>query len=126
MNEDSKCPVTGKKSKPITGRGTSNRDWWPNQLDLRILHQHGNLSNPMGEAFDYAEEFKKLDLAAVKKDLYAADDRLPGVVAGGLGPLRSAVHPHGLAQRGHLPHGRRPWGRGVRFPASGAAQQLAG
>src|SRR5512136_2050040 len=52
-------------------RGTSNRDWWPNQLNLRILHQHSSLSNPMNEAFNYAEEFKKLDFMALKKDLYA-------------------------------------------------------
>ncbi len=71
MSEDSKCPVTGKTHQPMTGRGTSNRDWWPNQLDLRILHQHSALSNPMGEEFNYAEEFKKLDLAAIKQDLYA-------------------------------------------------------
>jgi len=55
----------------MAGRGTSNRDWWPNQLNLRILHQNSSLSNPMGEGFNYAEEFKKLDLKALKKDLYA-------------------------------------------------------
>jgi catalase-peroxidase len=71
MSEDSKCPVTGRTSKPISGGGTSNRDWWPNQLNLKILHQHSQKSNPMGEAFNYAEEFKKLDLKALKKDLYA-------------------------------------------------------
>ncbi len=71
MNEESKCPVTGKTNKSVAGRGTSNRDWWPNQVNLKILHQHSNLSNPMGEAFNYAEEFKKLDLAALKKDLFA-------------------------------------------------------
>ena len=71
MNEDSKCPVTGRTSKPVAGGGTSNRDWWPNQLNLKILHQHSHMSNPMGEAFNYAEEFKKLDLEALKKDLYA-------------------------------------------------------
>jgi catalase-peroxidase len=71
MTEDSKCPVTGKTSKSIAGGGKSTRDWWPNQLNLKILHQHSDLSNPMGEAFNYAEEFKKLDLEAVKKDLYA-------------------------------------------------------
>jgi catalase-peroxidase len=71
MNEESKCPVTGRVSKPIAGGGTSNRDWWPNQLSLKILHQHSYKSNPMGPAFNYAEEFKKLDLQALKKDLYA-------------------------------------------------------
>ena len=71
MTDESKCPVTGRRSKPIAGGGTSNRDWWPNQLNLKILHQHSHLSNPMGEAFNYAEEFKKLDLKALKKDLYA-------------------------------------------------------
>jgi len=71
MNEDSKSPVTGSADKHTAGRGTSNRDWWPNQLNLRILHQNSSLSNPMGEVFNYAEEFKKLDLEAVKKDLYA-------------------------------------------------------
>jgi catalase-peroxidase len=58
-------------NNPTAGGGTSNRDWWPNQLNLKLLHQHSNLSNPMGEAFNYAEEFKKLDLEALKKDLYA-------------------------------------------------------
>ena len=71
MSEDSKCPVTGSTHKHTAGRGTSNRDWWPNQLNLRILHQNSSLSNPMGEAFNYAEEFKKLDFKALKKDLYA-------------------------------------------------------
>jgi len=71
MSEESKCPVTGRTSKPIAGGGTSNQDWWPNQLNLKILHQHSSLSNPMGGKFNYAEEFKKLDLEAVKKDLYA-------------------------------------------------------
>ena len=52
-------------------RGRLNRDWWPNQLNLRILHQNSALSNPMGEGFNYAEEFKKLDLEAVRQDLYA-------------------------------------------------------
>jgi catalase-peroxidase len=68
---ESKCPVTGKSESHAAGRGTSNRDWWPNQLNLQILHQHSAKSNPMGEDFNYAEEFKKLDLEAVKKDLFA-------------------------------------------------------
>ncbi len=71
MSEGSKCPVTGRTGKPVAGGGTSNQDWWPNQLNLRILHQHSGLSDPMGEAFNYAEEFKKLDFEALKKDLYA-------------------------------------------------------
>jgi catalase-peroxidase len=65
MASDSKCPVTGGT------RAHSNRDWWPNQLNLQVLHQHSNLSDPMGAAFDYAKEFKSLDLNAVVKDLHA-------------------------------------------------------
>ena len=68
---ESKCPVTGRTGKASAGGGTSNRDWWPNQLNLKILHQNAPMSNPMGEEFDYAEEFKTLDLQAIKKDLYA-------------------------------------------------------
>jgi catalase-peroxidase len=70
MSEVSNCPVTGTTHKHTAG-GRSNRDWWPNQLNLRVLHQNSSLSNPMGEEFNYAKEFKKLDLEAVKKDLYA-------------------------------------------------------
>jgi catalase-peroxidase len=70
MREKGKCPVTGATSRSVAGGGTSNKDWWPNQLNLKILHQNSNLSNPMGADFDYAEEFKKLDLEAVKKDLF--------------------------------------------------------
>ncbi len=71
MSNDKKSPVTGQAKNPIAGGGTSSRDWWPNQLNLHILHQHSSKSDPMGEDFNYAEEFKKLDLAALKKDLYA-------------------------------------------------------
>ena len=70
MNELNKCPVTGKTHKPTAGKGTSNQEWWPNQLNLKILHQHSKKSNPMGDDFNYAEEFKKLDLKSIKKDLY--------------------------------------------------------
>ncbi len=65
MDDVTKCPFSGGS------HGHSNRDWWPNQLDLSVLHQHSNLSDPMGEAFDYAKEFKTLDLNAVIKDLHA-------------------------------------------------------
>ncbi len=70
MSAESKCPVTGK-SWQVAGGGTTNRDWWPNQLNLNVLHQHSSKSNPMDEDFNYAEEFKRLDLNAVKQDLYA-------------------------------------------------------
>jgi len=70
MSNESKCPVTGRTSKQVPGGGTTNRDWWPNQVNLDILHQHSSLSNPMGEAFNYAEAFKKLDYDALKKDIY--------------------------------------------------------
>ena len=65
----SKCPFSGTVLNQGAGGGTRNRDWWPNQLKLNILRQHSSLSNPMGEAFNYAEEFKSLDLNAVKKDI---------------------------------------------------------
>ena len=71
MSKESKCPVTGNSSKPTAGSGASNKDWWPNQLNLKILHQNTPMCNPMDTAFNYAEEFKKLDLPALKKDLYA-------------------------------------------------------
>jgi len=71
MKEDNKGSATGKAHVHAAGRGPSNRDWWPNQLNLRILHQNSHMVNPMGEDFSYAEEFKKLDLKALKKDLYA-------------------------------------------------------
>jgi catalase-peroxidase len=69
-SESSKCPFTGGSLKKTAGGGTRNRDWWPNQLKLNILRQHSTLSNPMDEKFNYAEEFKKLDLKAVKKDIF--------------------------------------------------------
>jgi catalase-peroxidase len=67
---ESKCPVNHGAPMQAKAGGTSNRDWWPNQLDLGILRQHSPQSDPMGEDFSYAEEFKKLDLEAVKKDLF--------------------------------------------------------
>ena len=70
MNGESKCPFTGGALKQSAGSGTRNRDWWPNQLKLNILRQHSSLSNPMGKAFNYAEEFSKLDLKTLKKDIF--------------------------------------------------------
>lgn len=69
-NSNGKCPFSGAgQNQSISGGGTRNRDWWPNQLKVNILRQHSSLSNPMEENFNYAEEFKTLDLQAVKKDL---------------------------------------------------------
>jgi len=72
MNEKSKCPFTGVGTPPKfpTGRGTTNRDWWPNSLNLKILNQHSSLVDPMDMKFNYAKEFKKLNLKALKKDLH--------------------------------------------------------
>lgn len=66
-----KCPVMHGSRTQVADRGTANQDWWPNQLNLNILHQHSPKSNPMGAEFDYAEEFKTLDYAALKRDLTA-------------------------------------------------------
>ncbi|MBR1369484.1 hydroperoxidase [Methanocalculus chunghsingensis] len=71
MTDESRPPEEKEGHKGTSSRGRSIHDWWPNQLNLKILHQHSSLSNPMGKEFNYAEEFKKLDLAAVKKDLHA-------------------------------------------------------
>lgn len=69
-NGESKCPFSGGAVKQSAGSGTRNNDWWPNQLKLNILRQHAEPSNPMGQAFNYAEAFKSLNLDAVKKDIF--------------------------------------------------------
>ena len=71
MSNETKCPFSAMHGSRTTVAAQSNSDWWPNQLNLKILHQHDAKSNPLGKDFNYAEEFRKLDLAAVKKDLYA-------------------------------------------------------
>ena len=72
MSNDAKCPFSGGANKQaVAGGARTNADWWPNQLNLKILHQHSALSDPMGEDFNYAEAFKSLDLDAVVKDLTA-------------------------------------------------------
>ena len=104
MNEG-RCPVMHGARGNAAGGGTSNRDWWPNQLKLDVLHQHSALSNPMGEAFDYAEAFRSLDLDAVKKDIFevmtASQDWWPADY-GHYGPLfiRMAWHSAGTYRIG--------------------------
>jgi catalase-peroxidase len=71
MNGEGKCPFHGGELKQSAGNGAGNREWWPNQLKLNILRQNSSLSNPMGETFNYAEEFKSLDLKAIKKDIFS-------------------------------------------------------
>ena len=72
MSDESKCPFVGATRNPaISGKAQTNTQWWPNQLRLNVLHQHGRASNPMGEGFDYAQAFGSLDLDAVVKDLHA-------------------------------------------------------
>ena len=71
MTTESKCPALGGAYKHTAAAAQSNGDWWPNQLNLNLLHQNSSLSDPMGEDFNYADEFNKLDLDALKQDIEA-------------------------------------------------------
>ena len=119
MTDESKCPVVHSTE------GRSNRDWWPDQLNLRILQQNPPMANPMGEDFNYAEEFKTLDLDALKKDIEAvmttSQDWWPADY-GHYGPLfiRMAWHSAGTYR---ISDGR--GGGGLRHAALRAPQQLA-
>ena len=107
------CPFLASTTSATQGRRT-NRDWWPNQIDLSILHQHSEKSDPMDPDFDYAAAFATLDLDAVKKDLVALmTDSKPWWPAD-YGPLRTVLRPHGLACRRYLSHPRRSRWRRLR------------
>src|SRR5579863_6368798 len=95
LSTESKCPVMGGVRRSNAGSGPTNADWWPNQLNLKILRQNSPQSDPMGKEFNYAKEFKSL-----------------GLVAGRLWPLWAVVHSDGVAQRRYVPNRRRPrWRR---------------
>ena len=93
--------------EPKAHRPRTNQDWWPNQLDLSVLHDNPPQSNPMGEDFDYAKEFKALDVDALKRDLVdvmtTSQDWWPADY-GHYGPL---LHPDDVARRRHISHPRR-------------------
>jgi catalase-peroxidase len=122
MTEESKCPVVGGHHRPM---GSSNQDWWPEQLDLKILQENPPQADPMGESYDYATEFESLDLEAVRRDLAAvmtdSQDWWPADY-GHYGPLfiRMAWHSAGTYR---ISDGRGGAGNGS--PAVRAAQQLA-
>ena len=99
MSEQSKCPFTGAGTPPKfpTGKGTSNRDWWPNSLNLKILSQHSSLVDPMDKEFNYAKEFKKLNLKALKKDLHKLMTDSQRLVACRLWSLWTFVYTIGMA-----------------------------
>ena len=83
-HQSQEAPVTTASKCPMNhaaGSGTSNQDWWPNQLKVDILHQHDAPSNPMDSGFDYAKEFESLDYDSLKQDLRKCNDRFSGLVA---------------------------------------------
>ena len=105
VGDESRCPFSGGHHGHMPARVRSNRDWWPNQLNLKILQQNSPPPNPMGTDFNYAEEFNRLDFQALKNDLYALMTDFASLVAGRLRTLRATLYPDGVAQRRHLPHG---------------------
>ena len=105
---------TRPSHRPSSRRGAplTNQDWWPEQINVSVLHAHSSKGNPLGEDFDYAKEFAKLDVEALKADVISVDNHLAGLVARRLRQLRRPDDPDVLARRGHLPHLRRSRRRG--------------
>ena len=99
-----KCPFHAETATPTqsAGGGTGNRDWWPNQLRVDLLNQHSNRSNPLGEHFNYREEFKKLDYSALKADLRALLTDSQEWWPADWGSYIGLFIPYGVARRRYL------------------------
>ena len=105
MNEPRAAAVPrSPRTRRTPPRVGANQDWWPNQLNLKILRKHPAVANPMGEDFDYADGVQRPRPRRLSRRPRRGDDRLAGLVAGRLRPLRPVLHPDGVAQRRHLPH----------------------
>ena len=127
---DPKTPNTAGQCPVMHGGNTSLSQssvaWWPNALNLDILHQQDSKTNPLGQGFDYREAVKKLDVAALKRDLTALMTDSQDWWPADLGPLRRPDDSPDLARCGYLPHRRRPWRCWQWQPAFCPAQLLAG
>ena len=106
MSTAAKCPFPHATRTQAVAGASTNASWWPNQLNLGILHQHSTMSDPMGEAFNYAAEFRSLDLDALIRDLQALMTDSQDWWPADWGHYGGLVHPHGLAQRRNLSHCR--------------------
>ncbi len=123
LENKGKCPVMHGATRFSV---QSNKDWWPNQLNLKILAQNGANIDPMGEDYSYTEAFKSIDYDALKKDLTALMTDNQEWWPADYGHYGPSLHPHGMAQRRNLSHGRRPGRVARRHAAFRASQQLAG
>ncbi len=104
---------------------TSNQYWWPNQVNLKVLTQNSPLSDPMGKDFNYAEEFKTLDIDALRKDIEQVMTTSQGWWPADYGHYGPLFIPDDVARRRHVPHHRRPRRWRLRLPTLCAPQQLA-
>ena len=122
---ESENPAIKSPTVQVTNRPRSNRDWWPNQVELSVLNKPSRDSDPLGADFDYKAALGDPRRRRAQGGPARGHAHLAGLVAGGLGPLRPAVHPDELARGRHLPHGRRPRRRRRGRSALRPAQQLA-